>query len=391
MVRVPGYWDGEPAIDEILFQVYTNTDTMAQELKAGTIDGAYDIPPAQYKQLSAMDGFEGSAMNLFTFEYLCFNCYTEPTSQGNPVLKDMRFRQALNWAVDKNKLVEVGLSGYGRPGTTLMPPDEWPADDDPHYEPTAEEAYGFDIAKANQLLDEAGFKDTDGNGIREYKGKDIELRLWARTESQASQKEGKLIAGWFKQCGLKIDFQIVDDGTLNDAIYAYDADCYYAPDYDMYLWDWWGYIDAGDTLASFTTKQIEWWNDCCWSNAEFDKLSDEQYGEMDQQKRLDMLKREQQLLYIESPYIVLTYPDSFEVNNTAKWEGWVPFMGKGLPWYSSLNMDSYLKLKPKADAGESTDGGSNTTLIVIIVIVAIVVVALIVWLVMRGRSRTVEE
>ena len=99
------------------------------------------------------------------------------------MLKDVKFRQALNWAIDKDKLVEIGLSGYGRPGTTVMPPDEWPADFDAHYEPTAEEKFGFDIAKANQLLDEAGYTDSDGNGIREYKGKDIELRLWARTES----------------------------------------------------------------------------------------------------------------------------------------------------------------------------------------------------------------
>ena len=180
---------------------------------------------------------------------------------------------------------------------------------------------------------------------------------------------------------------MVDDGLLNDAIYNYDADtCVYAPDFDIYVWEWWGYIDAGDTLASFQTSQIEWWNDPCWSNAEFDKLCKDQYSEMDVPTRMDMLKRMQELMYVESPYIVLTYPDFLQLNNTAKWEGWVPLMG--LPWYQSLNMDSYLQLKPKA---VEEDTGSNTTTYIIIgVVAALVVIIVIVMLSRRGKGR-VEE
>ena len=387
MVKIPGYWDGEPAIDEVFFQIYTNTDAMVQEFKAGVIDGAIDIPPAQYAALSKTDGFTGSKGNVFEFEYLNFNCYESPNSLGHPVLKDVKFRQALNWAVDKNQLVSIGLSGYGRPGISLMPPDEWPADRDPSFQPSAEEAYGFDIAKANQLLDEAGYKDSDGNGIREYKGKDIKLRLWGWSQSDSSQKEAKLIAGWFEQCGLTIDLSMVDDGVLNDSIYNYDANtCVYAPDFDIYLWEWWGYIDAGDTLASFQTSQIEWWNDPCWSNADFDKLTKEQYGEMDVPTRMQMLKDMQELMYVESPYIVLTYPDFLMVNNTAKWEGWTSLMG--LPWYTSLNMDSYLKLTPKA--AESDSGGSSTTWIIIGVVAVVVVIIVIVVVSRRGKSQAEE-
>jgi len=389
LVKNPSYWGGAPTIDEVLLQTYTNADTMVQEVKAGTIDGASGIPEAQYAQVSQTDGFTGYKSNLWYWEYLSFNCYAEPSSQGNPVLRETDFRQALNWALDKEKLVEVGLSGYGRPGTTMMPPDEWPADFDAHYEPTPEETYGFDIAKANQLLDAGGYKDSDGNGIREYKGKDIELRLWARSESQPSQREGKLIAGWFADCGLKIDFEIMDDGAMSDKLYAYNADCYYAPDYDIYLWDYYGYADPGDTLASFTTGQIEWWNDCCWSNKEYDALVDQQFSEMDPAKRLDMIHELQRIIYVDSPQVVLTYPDSLTIVNTKRWSGWVPFLG-GAPFYNAYNIDSYRDLKPISGAAESESGGGNTTLIVIIVIVAIVVVAIVVWLVMRGRGRTEE-
>jgi peptide/nickel transport system substrate-binding protein len=390
MVKVPGYWGGEPTVDEVYYEIYTNADTMVMDVKSGIIDGACDVPPAQYVSLSKTEGFTGTGLNMYLFEYLGINCYSEPTSLGHPVLRDVKFRQALDWAVDKQKLVDLGLAGYGRPGTTICPPDEWPPGRDPHYEPTAEEAYGFDIAKANQLLDAAGYTDADGNGVREYKGKDIELRLWSRNESQSSQKEGKLISAWFEECGLKIDYSVVDEGVFNDAVWNYKSDVY-APDYDMLLWDWPGYIDAGDTLSSLTTSQIEWWNDCCWSNAEFDELSDQQYGEMNVQTRMDTLKRMQQIVYVESPYIVLTYPDTLEVNNTARWEGWVLYQGKGLPWMNSLNMDTYLKLKPVAGVESESGGTSSITWIIIGVVAALLAIVVIVLLSRRRKGIAVEE
>jgi peptide/nickel transport system substrate-binding protein len=390
LTKNPNYWGGAPTIDEVIFQTYTNSDTMAQELKAGTLDGAYSVPPAQYKQISAMDGFTGYEFNLYYWDYLCFNCYDSPNSLGNPVLKDVKFRQALNWAVDKQKLCDIAWNGYAEPATTIMPPDEWPAGFDAHYEPTAEEKFGFDIAKANQLLDEAGYKDTDGNGIREYKGKDIKLRLESRAESTESQKEGKLVADWFTQCGLSIDYSVIDDGALSDRLYHYDANtCAYAPDYDMYFWDYAGYADPGDTLASFTTDQIEWWNDPCWSNAEYDKLCEEQFSQVVKSERLDTIHRMQQIFYTESPQMALTYPKSLEVVNSAKWEGWTPYNGGGV-FMTNYNVDSYLKLKPKAESSSSSSS-STTTWIIVGVVAAVVVIVLIVVFTRRGRKAVVEE
>ncbi|HOT23512.1 MAG TPA: ABC transporter substrate-binding protein [Thermoleophilia bacterium] len=387
MVKNPGYWGPEPTIDEIYFQYYTNSDTMAQEVRSGVLDGAVDIPTAQFKTFGDLEGFDAVAYNIFLWEYLSFNCYSEPQSLGDPVLRDVKFRQALNWAVDKQKCVDIAWSGLAVPGTTVIPPDEFPADWDAHYEPTADETYGFDLDKARQLLDEAGYTDSDGDGVRESKGKPIKLRLWARSESLSSQNMGKLIAGWFSDIGLKIEFQVMDDGAISDKLYNYDADCAYAPDYDMYIWDFWGYADPGDTLSSFTTDQIEWWNDPCWSNAEFDRLAKEQYGEMDPAARLDMIHRMQQIMYVESPEIVVDYPSTLEVVNTDRWEGWTPFMDGGV-FYTNYAIDSYLNLKPKA--AEEAGGSSATTAIVVVVVIA-VVIALVAWLLLHGRGGHAEE
>ena len=201
------------------------------------------------------------------------NCY-EGTSRGNPVLKDVTFRQALNWGIDRQKIVDLAWAGRAQPGTTIMTPDSW-VDPDYHWQPPADATYTYDPAKAKPMLDAAGYKDTDGDGIREDKnGKPIKLRLWARAESPESQKTGSLLTGWFRDLGLKIEYQVMDDGIYYDSIWAYQGNTY-SPDFDMYLWNYDGYADPGDTLASFTTAQIENWNEPCWSNAEYDALVNE--------------------------------------------------------------------------------------------------------------------
>ena len=389
LTKNPDYWGGAPTIDEIYFEFYTNADTMTQDLKVGTIDAAHGVPPAQYDQVLQQDDFQGFKGNVYTWDYLCFNCYDEPTSQGHPVLKDVEFRQALSWAVDKERLVAIGWSGYATPATTIMPPGQWPADFDAHYEPTAEETYGFDIAKANQLLDEAGYTDSNGDGVREFEGKNIKLRLQSRTQSVESQSMGRLIAGWFVECGLDIKYSVIEDGALSDALYSYDADCYYAPDYDMYLWSYAGYADPGDTLASFTTGQIEWWNDPCWSNAEYDTLCDLQFGQIDKTERLETLHRMQQIFYVESPQVALTYPDTLQIGNSAEWEGYTPFSG-GLAFLNGFNMDTYLNLEPKS-AGEE-EGGGSPTLWIVLAVIAVLIVIVVVLLVRRSQTaQAVEE
>jgi len=387
MVKNPTYWGPEPTVDEIYFEYYTNADTMTQDLKSGLIDSATDIPAAQFDTFEGTEGFDAITYNLFMWEYLGFNCYESEYSQGHPVLREMDFRNALNWAVDKQKCADVAWEGRAVPGTTMIPPGQFPDDWDAHWEPPAAVAYAFDLDKARRLLDEGGYTDSDGDGVREYEGRPIKLRLWARSESLSSQSMGKFITGWFEDIGLDVEFQVMDDGAISEKLYAYDADGNYAPDYDMYIWDYAGASDPGDTLSWFTTGQIEWWNDPCWSNEAFDALCKEQFGEMNKAARLDMIHRMQEIMYAETPEIVLDYPPSLQVVNTEKWEGWTPFMNGGV-WYVSYNIETYLNLEPKG-AGEEDGSSSNTAIVVIAV--AVVAVVLVAWLLMRGRGRRAEE
>ena len=395
LVANKSYWKGAPKIDEVIFQTYQNSDTMAQDIKTGALQSAWNIPGAQFEPLGKEPGIKTVAGQLPGFDELGFNCADKkvyPKSTGHPALTDPAFRRALQWAVDKDKIVSVAYQGHARAATTIIQPDFYAKETDYHWQPPEGDpnTYTFDLERAKQELENAGYTDSDGNGIREYEGKDIKLRLYARTESAESQSCGKLITGWFEDVGLDIDYQVIDDGRLGDLQFAYDGD-QYAPDFDLFIWGWGGDIDPNYILSILTTSSIEAWSDCIWSNKEYDDLFLLQQTQVDIQQRIETVRKMQQIVYDQSPYITLVYPLDLEAYNTAQWQGWVPQNGKGLVWYNTLP-DTYLAIHEVAatSGGGSGDGSSGTTWIIVGVVSAIVVVVVVVLLLRRGR-RQVEE
>ena len=384
------YWRGAPAIDEIIFLTYQNQDTMAQDLRTGAVQSAWNIPAAQFDPLDSEPDLESIRGVVIGLDQLGFNCADKkkyPRSTGHPVLQDPAFRSALQYAVDKEKIVSIGYNDNANPGDSLLTRGFYDPDADFYWTPPADSAYTFDLDKARQALDEAGYTDGDGNGIREYKGKDIRLRLYARSESPESQKCGKLITGWFKEVGLDIDFQIIDDGALGDKQYNYEHG-EFAPDFDMFIWGWGGDVDPNFILSVLTTGSIESWSDCNWSNAEFDELFLEQQTTIDLQERIALVHRMQEIVYRESPYIVLVYPLDLETANKGKWTGWVRAGNdRGLWWYNT-QPDTYVAVHPEG-SGSATAGGPNTALVVG-VLVAAVAVGLVILRVVRRRGRRAE-
>ena len=381
------YWKGAPRIDEAVIEVYQNQDTMVMDLKSGAIDVAEDLPAAQFAALQNEPGITATAADIRYFVELAMNAYQDRHSLGNPVLRDVAFRRALSWAVDKRAIVDTCLYGYGAVGQSMIVPGT-----DGAWAPSAEEAFGFDLTKAGAMLDAAGYRDGDGDGVREDKrGVPIVLRLWTRSESPEQQRAGKLIAGWFGQLGLKIELSVENDGALVDGVYHYEGDTY-APDYDLFIWGWGSIADPSYQLGFFTTSQIEGWNDACWSNAEYDRLFEQQDAEMDWPTREGQVQRMQQIFYEEAPYVVLYYPKALIAYNTARWQGWVPYPGdNGMVVFSNDNIDSYVQVHQEAasDATAASNGSSPTAVIAGLAVAALALVAIV--LLLRRRGASVEQ
>ncbi len=379
------YWGGAPKVDEVIFQVYQNPETMVADLRNGTIQAAEHIPAAQFNTLSSVPNITPIASNVAAekyFDELAFNCYDSPNSMGNPVLLDTRFRQALAWAVDKQKLIQIAYGGRALPGSSIGVPGLEYA-----WQPAPSEAIGVDLTKADPMLTAAGYPLK--NGVRLNKqGKPIVLRLWSRNEESESQVAGKLITSWFTKLGLKIKYSAESEAQLETAIYTMKGSTY-APDWDMFLWGWGEYVDPNYILGVFTTSQINGWNDACYSSPAYDKLYTEQSQEMDPAKRAAEVQQMQQMFYDAAPYVVLAYRQDLQAYNSGSWQGWVRYPSNGgMVVFSNDNIDSYryAQLKPATSAS-----GTPVGLVVGAIVAAVVVILVIVLLVRRRGNTAVEE
>ncbi len=260
-----GDWhDGGPTVDELYYVLYQNGDTMVQDFLSGNIDAIYQFPPAQYDKVASAEGVEAIKYTFANWDYVGFNCYDGP-SGGHPALLDPDFRRALEYAIDRENIVANAYAGNAIPGYTFMPPDTW-SNPDYSWAPDESQRRDYDPDLAGQMLDEGGYVDTDADGIREYEGKNIRLRLWAVPGLPESQRSAKLIAGYWRAVGVDVKFSVQDEGVYFDSIWGYKGDTFY-PDFDAYYWEWDGYRDPGQSLTCFTTPQIEGWNEFAWANA----------------------------------------------------------------------------------------------------------------------------
>ena len=387
LVKNPRYWvSGRPYIDELVIEVYQNADTMAQDLRTGTLDYAQGVPVAQFEALATVPGLTVNAADLRYFDDIAINCYDSPDSLGHPVLRDPAFRRALAQAVDKERIVALSYGGYALPGQSLITPGV------PGYywAPSADQQLGFDLAAASRQLEEAGYPLVDG--VRADKeGRPIELRLWTRSDDVSSQMTGKLVAGWFTSLGLRIELQTLDAGAISDALYNY-REGRYAPDFDLYVWGWGEYVDPDYILNVFTSDQIGGWNDGCWSNEEYDRLYRRQAQTIDPVARRPLVDRMAEIFYEEVPLIVTDYAQQLEAYNIQRWEGWTQAPPRSGPVaFVNDNIDTYVNLRPKP-APKSHDGGGVGTEVYVGVALAVLVGAVVtVLLLRRGRGRAVEE
>jgi len=386
MDRNPDYWGPKPTIDKIYFEVYQNAETMVTDFQAGRLDGVWGIPVAQFQQLKTASGVRAIAYSYYALDDLEFNCYDKSSSLGNPVLRDWRFRNALNYAVDRQRLCAIAYDGLAQPGSTILPPGTW-VNPDYHWQPPAGQAYTFDLAKANQLLDQAGYP-RGANGLRLYKGKPIALRLEVPADNDTQQTEAKLITSWLQKLGLKITLSAIDSGAL-DAAMTNTKGSVMAPDFDLVVWDLVGNYDPGQTMYYFTTSQLGINNDYYWSNPTYDKLAVAQASAVDTQQRNTIIQQMQQIMYQQTPDIVLNYPEDLEAVNSAKWTGWTPLWGDSGPvWNSQGNISSYLNLRP---AVQATTSSSSTGAVVAVVVVMVIAAAAITFLVYRRRRHREVE
>ncbi len=316
------YYGGPAKVDEAIFQVFSNSDVLVQALKTGQVDMITSVPPTSVESLKQDANVKvvvGAPLSPSLADIILNmadpgNCPTDAGGlcTGHPALRDKQVRLALAHATDKKKIIDVVLLGLATPGIALIPDGmgEWFNKDIKDYE--------FDIAKANQILDDAGYKDADGDGIRDMQdgSRPLTFRLnWPTSETYAPRVADLLNETW-SQLGIKLEMQAVESDALT-------AKCCPALDYDVMLWGWVADPDPNTLLIIPTTDQISTgYNETGYSNAKYDELFLAQGKELDHAKRVEMAREMQSIIHEDLPYIIPYYESAVEAYRTDKFTGW---------------------------------------------------------------------
>ena len=219
LVRNDDYWGEKAKTDKIVFEIIPDESTRRQELEAGSIDG-YDLPnPVDWKDLES-DGNQVEIRDAFNVFYVGFN------PEANPKLKDVKVRQALNYAIDRESLVKSQLPEGAEAASQFMPEavQGYNKDLDP---------YPHDVDKAKSLLKEAG---AEGMTLEFAYPSEV-----SRPYMPNPQKLHEAIAGDLEEAGVKVKKTTKpwNGGYLDNVD---------AGNYDAWLLGWTGDYDSADNF-----------------------------------------------------------------------------------------------------------------------------------------------
>ncbi|MGZ3515978.1 MAG: ABC transporter substrate-binding protein [Vulcanimicrobiaceae bacterium] len=269
MVPNPLYFRGQPKLKEIDFQIIPDTNTVITQMAAHQLDLFYNAPPSQIERFKTMTDFTTLAEPDYYFRHLDFNV-------SHPVTRDAAVRQALRYATDRKAIIEKIYHGVAnlqdQPASVVAP--YW----DPKI-PTVP----YDLTKANQLLDQAGWK-PGADGVREKNGTKLNLDVAIISGDPNAASMMELIRPSWKQIGVAMSIQHYLPSLMFNSYQA--GGIIYKGKFDVVYFQW-GADPIGDMSNLYACNQIppNGQNDLRWCNARASEATQALYTHFDQPQR----------------------------------------------------------------------------------------------------------
>ncbi len=301
-------------VKRIFFKYYNTLDVFVLALRLGEVEYMLSpMTPGYYESLKD-DPRIGFEINTdWGFTYLAFNMRREP-------LSNKTFRKAIAHCVDREYIVDRVLHGYGINGTVPI------AITNPRYVNESAMPPEFNLTAAQQLLDQAGYIDSNGDGWRDLpNGSAFALKFLIPTKyyDPIMADTGTMIAENLKNIGINVEEVYVEPDALLEKIYR-------DMDFDMYIYHWSAEAFPENYLYSLLHTSCTppaGYNSAGYSNSEMDELLDAMICEMDDAKRADMVKDIEGIAVEDLPYLTLYYRKNIEAYRQDSWQGWVPAFG----------------------------------------------------------------
>ena len=284
-----GYMDGAPSNGGVVIKVVPDDTMRGLELRKGGVDLVVnDLAPDIVHQLRADPTLQVVEAPGTDYAYVGLNL-------RDSILKDVRVRQALAYAVDRDAIVRHLRRGLARPAVGILPPMSWAFTADvPDYR--------FDPARAGALLDEAGYRDPDGPGPAPR------LHLTLKVSStEFNRLQSSVLQQDFARVGVALDVRTYEFATLYADVLK--------GNFQLFTLQWVGVSDPDMLRRVFHTKQMppSGFNRGFFSNAAVDALIDEATVSNDDARRRALFADAQRLISQEVPYLSLWYKTNVAV------------------------------------------------------------------------------
>jgi len=341
LVRNETYWEGAPPMDGMIFKVVPDPGARLAQLQTGEVDTT-DLQPEQLATVAGNpelqifnfkdDGYDFIGLNLANPD----NPLPGRDEQGNlveqdphPILSDLAVRQAIAHSLDYQAIIDQVYLGQGyQIAANILPAVEWAYD-------ASIEPYDTDLDLAQQTLEDAGWVDSDGDGVREKDGQRLELSLLTNSGNTTREDLGVLVKDQLDSVGFLVNFEAIDFGTLVEQLLGQS--------YDMVIIGWTGLGSEPNDESSWSTTfdtPGSGFNFVSYQNAELDELLQQgvTVPGCAPEERAPYYQQIQQIIHDDIPYIFVTGGVG-DTGYTTKWGNVDPG-----PWSFYYNVyEWYLK------------------------------------------------
>jgi peptide/nickel transport system substrate-binding protein len=282
--RFNDYWDGVAKLEKVFFHYIPEADVRAMALEAGDIDVAIHIPPTDVLRLDEKEGLKLSQKETTRTGFVRINCDREP-------LSDPKVRRAINYAIDREGIINAVLEGVGGTSAATIFPSILPwANRD------LETVHNLD--QAGTLLAEAGLVDADGDGWVEYAGAPFKVRFFATTAREEFAPIGEIIKANLEKIGIEVELVVLELGAARDLERAGDFELSIAS---------WGTAPSGDPayILEMLARSTGEHNYGKFSHQGLDELLTRGQATFEPQARAAIYNEVQEILSDESPLLFL--------------------------------------------------------------------------------------
>lgn len=282
------YFKGKPKIQHLYFRIVPDQNAQLIHLQSGGMDWM-SIPATDLaigKLFEKQGKIRLHSSPSLSYTYIGYNLKL-------PLFQDLRVRQALTYALDRQSMVDIVLEGQGQVAHTHGSSLSWAYSDDiPELE--------FNPLKAKELLAEAGWKDTDGDGILDRNGKKFSFILLTNQGNKMREMVSQIVQDQWAAIGIEVKPRLMEWS-------AFIHDHVETKNFEAVLLGWSLGVDPDPTAIWHSKEMEKGLNFGSYNNPEVDRLLEENTREMDQDKRKQLLVQFQKKVAEDQPFTFLYY------------------------------------------------------------------------------------